>query len=79
MLTFIFATILGVVPAIIIRWGLYKKQLPIGISLLLTVLILVVFAYVSHATSIISTQIAGGIAFFSFLILFAKDSKKKEG
>lgn len=72
------AIILGVIPAIIIRWGLYKKQLPIGISLLLTVLILVIFAYISHATGIISTNIAGGIAAISFFILFAKDSKKKE-
>ncbi|MCF6271380.1 MAG: hypothetical protein L3J41_16840 [Melioribacteraceae bacterium] len=72
------AIILGIIPAIIIRWGLYKKQLPIGIALLLTVLILIVFAYISHATGIISTQIAGGIATISFFILFASDGKKKK-
>jgi hypothetical protein len=71
-----FAIIFGVIPAIIIRWVLYKKQLPIGISLLLTVLILIIFAYISHATGVISTGIAGAIGAVTFLILFAKDGNK---
>ena len=65
--------LIGCLPAIILRWVIMQKPLSFGVSLLISVGILVV----TVTLGIISTTAAGAISATSLFILAEKSKKDK--
>ncbi|MCC7093428.1 MAG: hypothetical protein IT277_04485 [Ignavibacteriaceae bacterium] len=72
------SVLLGVVPAILIRWVFVKKQISMGISIIYTVAILIIIAAILHYMEVKSMTLAGAVAAASFFILRAKSQDVKK-
>ena len=72
------SVLLGVVPAILIRWVFVKKQISMGISISYTAAILIIITAILHYMEVKSMTLAGAVAATSFFILRVKSQDVKK-